>query len=149
MKKGVLLLLAVVLVLPVVLFACLKLTESVTVHRATVEYAALDDGDKADVPPFATSIHSATYSDWQVGEWAWRFDLPADDEAALREWVAGKGGRPLDVSQARGIYHMKPPAWWAMPPDARLVSHRDIGQGRSMSIWCSRTENRVWILYRR
>ena len=149
MKKGVLLLLAVVLVLPVVLFACLKLTESVTVYRAPVEYAALDDGDKADVPPFATSIHSATYSDWQVGEWAWRFDMPADDESALREWVAGKGGQSRDVSQAGQIFHMVPPEWWTMPPDARLVSCRDIGQGRSMSIWCSRIENRVWILYRR
>jgi hypothetical protein len=61
--------------------------------------------------------------------------------------VAGvEGGNTRDISAVCRPDDMSPPEWWNMPPDARLVSNRDLEFTR-MSMWYSRTENRVWIFY--
>lgn len=120
--------------------------EHQTVAKAPVEYALLDEYEMKDVPPFASSIYKASRTHWQVGEWAWRFDVPPDSEEPLKQWLAGKGGQPRAVTQC-GTLDMAPPPWWKQPADARLVSNRDIEHGVRMSMWFSPSQSRVWILY--
>lgn len=117
-----------------------------TVATTPVSYSALEEYDKKDVPPFAQNIYRACYAHWQVGEWAWRCDVPPDCEELLRQWLAEKGGTPRNVSMFCCPDDMPPPEWWNMPPDARLVSNRDLKFTR-MSMWYSPTANRVWIFY--
>lgn len=145
MKKGCCLLL---LFLLAGLVAVVFLVGKPHTSEATepVSYSALGEYDKKDVPPFAQNIYKASYAHWQVGEWAWRCDVPPDCEDLLRQWLAEKGGTPRDISAVCRPDDMSPPEWWNMPPDARLVSNRDLEFTR-MSMWYSRTENRVWIFY--
>jgi len=111
-----------------------------------MEYALLDEYEEKDVPPFASNIYKATWTHWQVGEWAWRFDVPPDSEEELKLWLAGIGGQPRAANQC-GVLDMAPPSWWARPEDARLVSNRDMERGVRMSMWFSPSQCRVWILY--
>ena len=145
MKKGCCLLLLFLLAgLAAVVF--LVGNPHTSVSSEPVSYSALEEYDKKDVPPFAQNIYKAGYAHWQVGEWAWRCDVPPDCEDLLRQWLAEKGGTPRDISVVCRPDDMSPPEWWNMPSDARLVSNRDLEFTR-MSMWYSRTENRVWIFY--
>ena len=147
MKKVCLLLLPVVLALPFVLFACWLAKDDEQVAVVPVAYAQLDEYDREQVPSFASHIYRASYAHWQVGERAWRFDVPPGCEASLKKWVVGKGGQPRNVAQYNALSNMTPPDWWSRPADARLVSNRYLPQGVSMSMWYSASQNRVWLLY--
>lgn len=145
MKKGCCLLLLILLG-GLISLVLLVGKPHMTVATTPVSYSALEEYDKKDVPPFAQNIYRACYAHWQVGEWAWRCDVPPDCEELLRQWLAEKGGTPRDVSMFCCPDDMPPPEWWNMPPDARLVSNRDLEFTR-MSMWYSPTANRVWIFY--
>ena len=145
MKKGCCLLLLFLLAgLVAVVF--LVGNPHTSVHSEPVSYSALEEYDKKDVPPFAQKIYKASYAHWQVGEWAWCFDIPPGSEEQLKQWVNAKGGRARDVAQSCELTELTPPEWWTRPADARLVSNRELEFTR-MSMWFSPSQNRVWILY--
>lgn len=144
MKRGCLLILAAAVLIAVVLLFARQGHEQP--YAAPVSYAELDASEQDDVPAFASCIRRASYAHWQVGEWAWCFDVPAAGEELLKQWLAEKGGAPRNVAYVCKPYHLSPPDWWCMPPDARLVSNRDLG-GVYMSMWYSAMLNRVWVLY--
>lgn len=120
--------------------------ESENAAQEPVAYDQLGEAAQEALPPFAHSIYAAQYAHWQVGEWAWRFDVPPGSETQLRLWVNSLGGQAVAASQPERISHMKPPIWWTKPADARLVSNRRL-DARRMSMWFSPSQNRVWILY--
>lgn len=149
-RKGCFILLCVVVLPVVVLGLILSLLvgkEQQSAATAPVTYERLHPDDKNDVPPFAANIYKACWTHWQVGEWAWCFDVPPDSEEVLREWVRAKGGEPMDVGENFSCCHMEPPEWWRRPADARLVSYRLLEHGVSMRMWYSSTAHRVWIMY--
>ena len=148
MKKTclILALIPVLLLLTVVGLLLGPAGEVAEVATAPVSYRQLHVDDRKDVPPFAQNIYRAVYAHWQVGEWAWCFDIPPGSEEQLKQWVNAKGGRARDVAQCCELTELTPPAWWTRPADARLVSNRELEFTR-MSMWFSPSQNRVWILY--
>ncbi len=145
MKKGCIVLLLLLLG-GLATVVCLIGRPHFVVSAQPVDYTHLGEYDKKDVPPFAQNIYRACYTHWQVGEWAWRCDVPPDCDESLRQWLAEKGGSPRDVATVSKPYHMEVPEWWNMPSDARLVSNRELEFTR-MSMWYSTSENRIWIFY--
>lgn len=148
MKKACLIVALVPVLLLLVLVGLLlgPAGEVTELALAPVPYSQLHAYDRKDVPPFAQNIYRAVYAHWQVGEWAWCFDIPPGSEEQLKQWVNAKGGSPRDVAQSCELTEFSPPVWWARPADARLVSNRNLELTR-MSMWFSPSLNRVWILY--
>lgn len=118
------------------------------IHHTPVAYLDLEDYEKDDVPPFAYNIYRASFVDWQVGEWAWRFDVPAGSEAQLKEWCAAIKGKELQTVLGAGLFHLEAPEWWARPADAQLIlGCEKVPQPLSVMVWFSPSQNRVWIRY--
>ncbi len=120
--------------------------ESENAPQVPMAYRQLSEAEQEALPPFAHRIYAAQYAHWQVGEWAWRFDVPPGSETQLRLWVGTLGGQAVAASSPGSLSHMKPPIWWSKPADARLVSNRRL-DARRMSMWFSPSQNRVWLLY--
>lgn len=113
------------------------------VRYEAAAYASLSETARETVPPFAENIYMAEFADWQVGEWIWRFDVPADSEAELRQWY---GDGEVLPEQAVHPRHVTIPVWWDKSADARVLSSgQDVAY--SSCVWYSALLNRVWVLY--
>ena len=115
------------------------------VHQHPVAYAALEEYEHDKVPPFAQTIYRASYADWQVAEWIWRFDVPAESEAQLLAWAAQLPG--WETKRAVGdVSHLKAPEWWKRSEDACILCRRE-EDFRYTVMWYSSTQKRCWLLY--